>query len=164
MGNIEANTPFIVKVYEDQNMADATFESVKIVKAYDANKEVKVNEGSDVDFVGTYLGRIDGFRSNMYYFSTAADKNEYYKGNDTNTTYLRPLGAYFVDNAANAANMLREILIEEPNGSTTAISAITVDGAFVEADGWYTTNGVKLQGVPTEKGVYIRNGKKIVIK
>ena len=89
--------------------------------------------------------------------------NDYYKGNDTNKTYLRPLGAFFVDNDANASTIQRVISIEEPNG-TTEISAITVDGAFVEADGWYTTNGIRLQGVPTEKGVYIRNGKKIVIK
>ena len=177
MGDIAANTPFIVKVYEDQNMSDVSkyyeeayggtpvkFANVKIENAMNADKEVKVNEGSEVDFVGTYKGRIDGFRSYMYYFSEEAKYGQYYKGNDKNTTYLRPLGAYFVDNAANAANTAREILIEEPNGSTTAISAITVDGAFVEADGWYTTNGVKLQGVPTEKGVYIRNGKKIVIK
>ena len=180
MGDIEANTPFIVKVFENQNMNDVTnyyvattdntngnkakFANVKIVKAYDDNCEVKINKGSDVDFVGTYKGRTEGFRSNMYYFAEDAKYGQYYKGNDTNKTYLRPLGAYFVDNAANAANTAREILIEEPNGSTTAISAITVDGAFVEADGWYTTNGVKLQGVPTEKGVYIRNGKKIVIK
>ena len=166
MGDIDANTPFIVKVYKDMNMSDASvvFNDVKIVKAYDANYEVKVNEGSDVDFVGTYKGRTEGFRSNMYYFSTSAAYNEYYKGNDTNTTYLRPLGAYFVDNAPNAANTAREILIQEADGSTTAISSVSVDGAFVEADGWFTTNGVKLQGVPTEKGVYIRNGKKIVIK
>ena len=31
-------------------------------------------------------------------------------------------------------------------------------------DGWYTLNGIRLQGAPTEKGVYINNGKKIVIK
>ena len=37
------------------------------------------------------------------------------------------------------------------------------DNALVK-DGWYTLNGVKLQGVPTEKGIYIRNGKKMVIK
>ena len=176
MGDIEANTPFIVKVYEDQNMSDVSkyyveagaehvkFANVKLVNAMDDNKEVKVNEGSDVDFVGTYLGRIDGFRSNMYYFSAEADKNDYYQGSDANTTYLRPLGAYFFDNSADAGSKSRGIIIEEADGSTTAISAITVDGAFVEADGWYTTNGVKLQGVPTEKGVYIRNGKKIVIK
>ena len=164
MGDIAANTPFIVKVYKEMNMSVGTckFNNVAIEDAMDANGQVFVGDASDVQFVGTYKGRIEGFRSNMYYFSTA--DNEYHKGNDTNKTYLRPLGAYFVDNAPNAANSAREILIEEADGSTTAISAITVDGAFVEADGWYTTGGVKLQGVPTEKGVYIRNGKKIVIK
>jgi hypothetical protein len=177
MGDIAANTPFIVKVYEDQNMSDVSkyyedafggakvkFANVKIVNAMDVDKEVQVGDATDVEFVGSYKGRTEGFRSNMYYFAEDAKYGQYYKGNDTNKTYLRPLGAYFVDHATNAANTAREILIEEPNGSTTAISAITVDGAFVEADGWYTTNGVKLQGVPTEKGVYIRNGKKIVIK
>ena len=177
MGDIAANTPFIVKVYEDQNMSDVSkyyevaygganvkFANVKIENAMDVNKEVQVGDVSDVQFVGSYKGRTGGFDSNMYYFSEDAKYGQYYKGNDTNKTYLRPLGAYFVDHAPNAANTAREILIEEPNGSITAISAITVDGAFVEADGWYTTNGVKLQGVPTEKGVYIRNGKKIVIK
>ena len=177
MGDIEANTPFIVKVYEDQNMSDVSkyyveaagaehvkFANVKIEKAYDANGEVKIGDASDVQFVGSYKGKIDGFRSNMYYFSSNAALNDYYQGSDANTTYLRPLGAYFVDNSADAGSKSRGIIIEEADGSTTAISAITVDGAFVEADGWYTTNGIRLQGVPTEKGVYIRNGKKIVIK
>lgn len=31
-------------------------------------------------------------------------------------------------------------------------------------DSWYTLNGVKLDGEPTEAGVYICNGKKVVIK
>ena len=29
---------------------------------------------------------------------------------------------------------------------------------------WYDLNGRKLQGVPTKKGVYIMNGKKVVVK
>ena len=166
MGAIEANTPFIVKVYEDQSMSDATvkFNNVTIVDAMDDNKEVAVGDATGVQFVGTYAGRVDGFRSNMYYFSTNAALNEYYKGNDTNKTYLRPLGAYFLDNSADAASANRMIIIEEPNGNTTKISAITAEGASIEADGWYTVSGVKLEGAPTEKGVYIRNGKKVVLK
>ena len=31
-------------------------------------------------------------------------------------------------------------------------------------DGWYTIDGRKLQGKPTQKGVYIMNGRKVVIK
>ena len=32
-----------------------------------------------------------------------------------------------------------------------------------EADVWYTINGVKLDKQPTKKGVYILNGKKVVV-
>ena len=56
------------------------------------------------------------------------------------------------------------IFVEEPDGSTTAITCISADGKAVTADGWYTLNGVKLNAAPTEKGVYIQNGKKVVIK
>ena len=57
------------------------------------------------------------------------------------------------------------ILIEEPDGNTTAIKALNVDTmTSYSVDGWYTLNGVKLQGMPTEKGIYINNGKKVVIK
>ena len=30
--------------------------------------------------------------------------------------------------------------------------------------GWYTINGTKLQAAPTQKGIYIFNGKKLVVK
>ena len=30
--------------------------------------------------------------------------------------------------------------------------------------GWYTVDGRKLSGKPTKKGVYIQNGRKLVIK
>jgi hypothetical protein len=29
---------------------------------------------------------------------------------------------------------------------------------------WYDLNGRKLDGKPTKKGVYIQNGKKVVVK
>ena len=33
-----------------------------------------------------------------------------------------------------------------------------------DSEAWYTLNGVRLNGKPTKKGIYINNGKKIVIK
>lgn len=46
-------------------------------------------------------------------------------------------------------------------------SALLKNDNVVESytkDGWYTVNGVKLNDMPTVKGIYIHNGKKIVIK
>ena len=56
------------------------------------------------------------------------------------------------------------IIVEEADGSTTAISAITNEGVAVKAEGWYTIDGMKLNAAPTQKGIYINNGKKIVVK
>ena len=33
----------------------------------------------------------------------------------------------------------------------------------LQSEGWYTLDGRKLSGVPTQKGIYINNGKKVVI-
>ena len=71
-----------------------------------------------------------------------------------------PTAGYF-----KMADAAARIFIEEPDGTTTVIKGINADGeAIVDNDGWYTLNGVKLQGAPTQKGIYINNGKKIVVK
>ena len=48
---------------------------------------------------------------------------------------------------------------------TTGIDHITPDPAPIDEEGdYYTLDGRKLNMRPTQKGVYIVNGKKIVIK
>ena len=49
----------------------------------------------------------------------------------------------------------------EPTPEPTAISGVET---VVNDGAWYTLSGVKLDGKPTEKGIYICNGKKVVIK
>ena len=46
-------------------------------------------------------------------------------------------------------------------GGTTGISTV---GNISETDGWYSLDGRKLDGKPTKEGLYINNGKKVVIK
>lgn len=59
-----------------------------------------------------------------------------------------------MDYKANAA-------IGTPN-EPTAISFIAADS--LEADGWYTVGGIKLNKRPTQTGVYIHNNRKVIIK
>ena len=46
----------------------------------------------------------------------------------------------------------------------TSIGGLTPDPSPIREGNWYTIDGRKLQGKPTQKGVYIRNGVKVVIK
>ena len=53
-------------------------------------------------------------------------------------------------------------LIISRSEGTTSIDVI--DNEQLTNDTWYDLNGRRLQGKPSQKGVYIKNGKKIVIK
>lgn len=47
---------------------------------------------------------------------------------------------------------------------TTGIKLATDDNVLNGNDAWYTVDGKRLQGEPATKGMYVRGGKKIVIK
>ena len=47
-------------------------------------------------------------------------------------------------------------------GSSTGINTLTADEP--EESKWYTVDGRKLQGRPTAKGLYIKNGRKVVVQ
>ena len=176
LNEIPANTPFLVKPTKDiefmrtvgtgasQKKYYLTFTGRKV-----EYKEVPAVTEDGVNFIGTYKNQtVEGGAKIMYMgaddaghytFFTATDNGEAFDINLGSTrAYLDFTGTTLGDAAAPT------ILVEEANGSTTAIRGITADGVAVAAEGWYTINGIKLQGVPTEKGVYINNGKKVVVK
>ena len=154
MDAIPAYTPFLVKVDAAVDFKDVVFEKVDIVapaaktEANDVWKVVSTIDKGDVTGLVYWLNRKDD-GINLGRNSSGAPFNGF--------------DAYITTISGQPASEAR-IYIEEADGSTTAISAIAADGQLVSAEGWYTLNGVKLQGVPTEKGVYIQNGKKVVIK
>ena len=50
------------------------------------------------------------------------------------------------------------------SGETTSIGEIDTKTGEISLDGWYTMDGVRLSGKPTKKGLYINNGRKVVIE
>ena len=54
-------------------------------------------------------------------------------------------------------------IFEEEDGSTTVIKDVDfMNGNKANAEGLYRVDGIKLQSAPTQKGVYIQDGKKFV--
>ena len=155
-GKIPANTPFLVQPAADVKLETITFdggdgtgETIKYSNAPEAN------DGQGHYFKGTYVGH------NV----TSADKSEYYYSstkksfvNSSKSTKIGIMRAYLKDtNAASAG--ARIITIEEPDGSTTAIS--TIENENNNANGAiYNLQGVRVN--KAGKGVYIQNGKKYI--
>jgi len=53
--------------------------------------------------------------------------------------------------------------IGDGDGETTGIQSMYDDSSSTGNDEWYTLNGQRISK-PTKKGLYIHNGKKVVIK
>ena len=50
------------------------------------------------------------------------------------------------------------------SGETTSIGEMNTTTGDVTFDGWYTIDGVRLSGKPSKSGLYINNGRKVIIK
>ena len=160
MDPIPAYTPFLVKFEKAFKMVDKTFkkvnvEAAKIVET-EANNTWKVVNTVDNE---KHLGYVAWLEE-----STTGGIQIAWNYDTTEGTLQRGFRGYITTVSGDQPAARPVIYIEEPDGSTTAISSITADGQALKAEGWYTLNGVKLQSMPTEKGVYINNGKKVVLK
>ncbi len=54
--------------------------------------------------------------------------------------------------------------LEDNNGNATGITTLDNGRLTTDDDMWFTLSGVRLSGKPSEKGIYIYNGKKIIIR
>ena len=162
---LAANKPILVKTAGDiTGVID--FGTQTIVAPADADA-CTVDAGLGAKFIGTYASKEVTAADNQKFWFMDGNENDWWYVNSSPWTIV-PFESYLDLTKASAPNGVHSVtfVMEELNGSTTTISSVTADkrnGNFA-AEGWYTVNGVKLQAAPTEKGVYINNGKKIVIK
>ena len=61
-----------------------------------------------------------------------------------------------------------DLYSEESNkidvNATTGITTIDHEQLSIDNNAWYTINGIRLNSMPTQNGVYIHNGKKVIIR
>ncbi|MBO6192367.1 MAG: hypothetical protein J6N98_08230 [Prevotella sp.] len=162
INEIPAYTPFLVKVDKKIELNTKTFADV-VIKAIDEEALTQsTSTAANYKFVGTVK------KDNYGPISWNIQPNDANGGiklayRDKATEYSA-FTAYVTTIDGQAPTNAPQIFIEEADGSVTAISTINADGVAMKADGWYTINGMKLEGMPTEKGIYINNGKKVVVK
>ena len=90
---------------------------------------------------------------------------------------IRPMGCYLLwSDTQNAARRMTRgaadselpqritVRLVSSNGETTAIGELDTKTGEISMDGWRTLDGIKLSGKPSQRGIYINNGRKIVIK
>ena len=155
LNEIAANEPFLVKPLAAVE-ADFTINNVEF-KGTGADPVYTGVAGAT--FTGTYKATADIASTNWW----ALSGGKFLHFSAARTNGLKFTNAYIeLTSGASAA----EFFVEDiDNNGVTAIKSLNLDTMeTVDMNGWYTVGGVKLQGAPVEKGVYINNGKKVVIK
>ena len=84
----------------------------------------------------------------------------FYNVHHKNCTLHVPIGRKVLYKAAAVWNDFLYIVEDLPTG----ILSIDNSQSTIDNDVWFTLNGVRLNGKPTKAGIYIVNGKKVVIK
>ena len=80
-------------------------------------------------------------------------------------TYTLKANSAFLSLLTADVNAARSITMDFGDGSQeTGICSAEIKETAEKADTWYTVDGRKLDKQPTRKGLYINNGRKIVVK
>lgn len=153
--NIEAGKAYIFQYpYWDENITDPYFPSVTISKA-------TAESYADVNNIITYHGTFAPFaltannqqqlylKSNLLWYPTAAINVNSFRG-------------YFELASPLSASKF-ELVFEEGTTGFRPIDNIS-SAKSKENDQWYSVDGRRLNAKPVTKGIYINNGRKVVMK
>lgn len=160
---LQAGVPYIIKwaKAEGYDQADPAtrdivnplFTGVTVVSSTEAQRTIEKADGH-VKFIGYYDPMtIDTPDNDDIYYMTTGNTLKHTGKQRT----LKACRAYF--QFSEAAQQARSFMLNFGD-ETTGIAEIRK----VSDNSWYTLDGVKLDKQPTKKGLYISNGRKIVIK
>ncbi len=155
--SIEAGKAYIVKwETKGENIVNPLFHGVTI-----SNSSLVETESTDgkVKFVGQYSPfAIDNDNINEILFIGSSNKIGYSK----NPRQLKSCRAHFWVQPNGFSAGARVINLDLGDGVTTSINLVEADDEDASANGIYSLDGRRVKGEPTQKGVYITKGKKIV--
>lgn len=176
--NLEPNTPYLFMPSAD---GAVDFSGTYILPATIAADNT---ERDDWKFYGTYTKLTYGtnsFSGNVYGFASKAkgtvQAGEFVKA--TTGASVPAMRCYLkykdgesysearsFEGSTGSDDIPQTIIVQliDAEGNVTSIGTINTRTSEFTTDGWYTLDGHHLQGKPSKKGVYINNGRKVMIK
>ena len=102
--------------------------------------------------------------SSVYALNVGEARGEYPEGSvfEQNYREIRPFQAFTTHRAGTRYISIGSL--GDPNDQTTGIQNLIIGNGERKNDNWYTLDGRRLDVKPTKKGVYVKDGRKIVIK
>ena len=158
--SIKAGKPYLVKwETEDEPIVEPVFADVVVKTLTAADTVVSVSEAA-VEFIGYCSAKLITPANPEIYYMTSGNTLKHTGVNRT----LRACRAYFRFTDEASVTGARQFVLNFDGDETTGIAEMGHEREDVSNAGdWYTVNGVKIEK-PVRKGLFIRNGKKEIVK
>ena len=161
--SIEAGKPYIIMWEPGTDLDNVQFSGVTIDNTGPTPVTFSNAFGGDGQFVGTYspFGITSG---NIDEIVLLSDANKL--GYSKNPRTLRSCRAHFmIPTSSSGIRAMVDFDIDFNGGESTGVAALNDNGEMIhDNDGWYTLTGVKLDGKPTRRGIYLHNGRKEAVQ
>ena len=161
--SLVAGTPYIIKWAESAtNIFEPVFTGVTIDNTVN-NKTFDLGGEKSITFTGTYdLLSFDAEDKSILFLSSSSEDKRDFLYWPIQGASIGAQRAYFKLIGFPETDGVRFMLNFGNGGEVEGIASAKVSGDA--RDSWYTVDGVKLNGAPKRKGLYIHNGVKVVIK
>ena len=163
---IEANTAYLISMpNSEEYVAEYNLPGRVTFSAENATVPMtEIVKDESADYVMTPCFTNAAAKQGIYVLNVGEQRSGYPEGSifESNYRAVLPFQAYVEHKGSNPAPSY--FIVGDLGGDTTGIDATLVNSERVNSEAWYTLDGRKLQGKPTQKGVYITNGKKVIIK
>ncbi len=191
-GDIAANTPYIF-LPDNTNGGKITVNNGEDkITVSTANPNTTHDAGNNWEFIGThkrikwtkdtsdpeYSATREAEIGSVYGFA-AVEKGSDHVGDFVkvgNNVFINPMRAYLKKSSASPARAKAlgaqteqlpdrmRVVIVSADGTSTEIGTLDTRTGEISLDEWYSLDGRRLSSEPTQHGVYIHNGKKVMKK
>ncbi len=161
---IEANTAYLISMpNSEEYVAEYNLPGRVTFSAENATVPMtEIVKDESADYVMTPCFTNAAAKQGIYVLNVGEQRSGYPEGSifESNYRAVLPFQAYVEHKGSNPAPPY--FIVGDLGGDTTGIMDNRRE--TITNNYWYTLDGRKLQGKPTQKGVYITNGKKVIIK
>ena len=167
--SIKAGDAYLIKWNSGDNLgpSDLIFNGVTLTKdLYEDEISTDDSGTATVTFMGTYK-KLSYDADDRSILLLGANNKLYYPQSGASLGAQRAYFKLSGITAGDKAAGVRSFVLDFGDGEeATGIGNLTVNSQLstLNSDTWYTLDGRRLSGKPAQKGIYINNGKKIVIK
>jgi hypothetical protein len=150
-GNLSASTAYVVK--PSDNKTDLVAKSAV----------VSTDSPNGSTLVGVFK-RTD-YTSGNWYCYAGEEKGDIKVGQFVKMkdgAYVPPFRAYLV--SVGSAPTLSLLWEGDNDNNVTAVQQVKATGGQQAREGWWTLNGIRLNGQPAKAGMYVNNGRLVIVK